>query len=151
MIDGGKRVFLSIKGSQVNPEGEDNTIDLITEGTLYKKGSAYYIEYEESVISGLEGTKTLIMVEDDRISLERTGAHESHFVFEKGRKFVNYYETPFGNLQMGIYPTKIDSKMDDKEGKLDLKYQLDISGKYAGSNELMVSYQENGPNGLFKS
>ncbi|HZJ82324.1 MAG TPA: DUF1934 domain-containing protein [Clostridia bacterium] len=151
MIGEGKKVILSIKGSQVNAEGEDNSIDLITEGILYKKDSAYYIEYEESAISGLEGTKTLIVVEEGRISLERTGAHESHFVFEKGRKYVNYYETPFGNLQMGIYPTKIDSKMNETQGKLDLKYQLDISGKYAGSNELMVSYEENGPSGFFKS
>ncbi|HZJ58361.1 MAG TPA: DUF1934 domain-containing protein [Clostridia bacterium] len=149
-MGGGKKVILSIRGNQVNPDGEDNRIELITEGRLYKKGDAYYIEYEESAISGLEGTKTLIMVEDRRISLERTGAHESRFVFEKGRKYINYYETPFGNLEMGIFPTRIDSNMDENQGKLDVKYELDISGKYAGSNELMVSYQENGPQGLFK-
>lgn len=147
----GKKVILSIKGNQVNPEGQDNKIELITEGRLYKKDNAYYIEYEESVISGMEGTKTMIVVEDQRIFLERTGSHESRFVFEKGRKYVNYYETPFGNLEMGIFPTKIDSSMDENQGKLDLKYELDISGKYAGSNELMVSYQENGPQGLFES
>ena len=73
-MDGGKKGILSIRGNQVNPDGEDNRIELITEGRLYKKGNAYYIEYEESAISGLEGTKTLIMVEDRRISLERTGA-----------------------------------------------------------------------------
>lgn len=150
-MDGGKKVILSIRGNQVNPDGEDNRIELITEGRLYKKGNAYYIEYEESAISGLEGTKTLIMVEDRRIFLERTGAHESRFVFEKGRKYVNYYETPFGSLEMGIFPTRIDSDMDESQGKLGVKYELDISGKYAGSNELMVSYQENGPQGLFKS
>lgn len=145
----GKKVILSIMGNQVSPEGEDKKIELITEGRLYKKDDVYYIEYEESSISGLEGTKTSIMVEDHRISLERTGAHESRFVFEKGRKYVNYYETPFGNLEMGVFPTRIDSTMDEDKGKLDVKYQLDISGKYAGSNELKVIYQENGLQGLF--
>ncbi|NLJ41584.1 MAG: DUF1934 domain-containing protein [Clostridiales bacterium] len=147
----GKKVILTIRGNQVNPHGEDHKIELITEGLLYRKGSAYFIEYEESIISGMEGTKTLITVEDQRIYLERTGSHESQFVFEKGRKYVNYYETPFGNLEMGIFPTKIDSVLDEKEGKLDLKYELNISGKYAGSNELKVSYQEEGPQGFFES
>ncbi|MFY9176559.1 MAG: DUF1934 domain-containing protein [Caldicoprobacterales bacterium] len=146
----GKKVILSIKGTQVNPMGEDNKIELITEGRLYKKDNAYYIEYEESTISGLEDTKTLLVVEDNRVSLERTGAHESRFVFEKGRKYVSYYETPFGSLEMGVFPTKIDFNMDETQGKVDLKYQLDISGRYAGLNELMVSYQEDAPQGLFK-
>lgn len=150
-MDECKKVILSIKGSQINPEGQDNKIELITEGFLCKKNGTYYIEYEETILSGLEGTKTLIVVDNKRVSLERTGTHESCFVFEKGRKFVNYYETPFGNLEMGVFPTRIDSVMDDNEGKLDVKYELDISGRYAGSSELTISYQENGPKGLFKS
>ncbi|NLI60499.1 MAG: DUF1934 domain-containing protein [Clostridiales bacterium] len=150
-MDKGKKVILSIRGNQVDPEGKDNRIELITEGRLYKKGNVYQIEYEESAVSGMENTKTLIVVDEERIFLERTGAHESYYVFEKGRKYVNYYETPFGNLEMGIFPTRIDSSMDENQGKLDLKYQLDISGRYAGFNELMVSYQENAPQGLFES
>lgn len=150
-MDEGKRVILSIRGNQVNPEGEDKKIELITEGLLYKKGNSYHIEYEESVLSDMEGTKTVIIVEDKRVSLERTGAQESHFIFEKGKKYVNYYETPFGSLEMGIFPTRIDSAMDENQGKLDLKYQLDIAGKYAGFNELMVSYGDGGFEELFKS
>lgn len=147
----GKKVILSIKGTQVNPMGEDNKIELITEGRLYKKDDVYYIEYEESTVSGLEGTKTLLVIGDNRVFLERTGAHESRFVFEKGRKYVSYYETPFGSLEMGVFPTRIDYDVDETKGKVDLKYQLDISGKYAGLNELMVCYQEDGPQSLFKS
>ena len=147
----GKKVILSIKGTQVNPMGEDNKIELITEGRLYKKDDVYYVEYEESTISGLEGTKTLLIVGDNRVFLERTGAHESRFVFEKGRKYVSYYETPFGSLEMGVFPTRIDYDVDETKGKVDLKYQLDISGKYAGLNELMVCYQEDGPQRFFKS
>lgn len=147
----GKKVILSIKGNQIKPHGEDSKIELITEGILYKKDDVYYIEYEESIISGLEGSKTIIMVEDRRVFLERTGSSESRFILEKGRKYVNYYETPFGKMEMGVFPTRVDSIMDENQGKLDVKYELDVSGIYAGSNELMVTYQENGSHNLFKS
>lgn len=135
-----KKVILSITGNQGGIPGLDGTIELITEARLYKKGDTYYIEYEESELSGSKGTRTIITVDGDRVFLERQGAHQSQFVFEKGTKFINYYNTPFGNLEMGVYPVKVDFFFNENEGKLDLKYQLDIGGKFAGSNELQVSY-----------
>ena len=126
-MDKGKKVILSITGNQTNEFGEDNKIELITEGLLYKKGDDFCIEYEESDLSGLEGTRTTIRVEDKRIYLERTGAHESRYVFEKGKKYINYSETPIGNIEMGIYPTVINSDMQDDSGSLGIKYQLDFS------------------------
>lgn len=136
-----KHVMLSIKGLQQGIEGEGSEVELITEGRLFKRGDTYYIEYEETILSGLEGTKTLIVVEDQRISLERTGSHESHFVFEEGRKYINYYETPIGEFEMGIFSTQVDSFMDEFEGKFDLKYQLDIAGRFTSSNHLSISYK----------
>jgi len=137
-----KKIFLSISGIQRSPDGQNNNIELITEGRLYKKGNCTYIEYEESEISGMEGVKTLIVIDGERVSLERSGSFQTQFVFEKGKKFVNFYSTPFGSLEMAVYPIKVDSDIRDNEGKLDLKYQLDIGGKYASSNELLVNYTD---------
>ena len=40
------------KGSHRSVDGENKTVELITEGRLYEKDGAYHIEYEESEISG---------------------------------------------------------------------------------------------------
>lgn len=138
-----KKVIVSIKGNQKMPNGEDNKIELITEGRLYKKGNSYYLEYEETILSGMNDTKTLIAVEDDKVSLERIGSYSSQFIFEKGKRFINCYKTPFGELQMGVFPLKVDLNMSDTNGNLNLKYELDVAGKYMSLNELSLTYYEN--------
>ncbi len=137
-----KKVIVSIKGNQKMPNGEDNKIEMVTEGRLYKKGDFYYLEYEETILSGMKDTKTLIAVEDKKVSLERIGSYSSQFIFEKGKRFVNCYRTPFGELQMGVFPLKVDFNMEDTKGKLDLKYELDVAGKYLSLNELSLTYYE---------
>lgn len=138
-----KKVIVSIKGNQRLASGEDNKIELVTEGRLYKKGNSYYLEYEETILSGMSDTKTLIAVEDKRVSLERIGSYSSQFVFEKGKRFINCYKTPFGELQMGVFPLQVDLNMDDTKGNLNLKYELDVAGKYMSLNELSLTYYEN--------
>jgi len=137
-----KKVILSIRGTQKGSDGEDHQIELITEGKFYEKDGVYFLEYEETELSGMAGTKTIIVVEMNRVSLVRQGTHHSHFVFEKGKKFINSYDTPFGSMEMGVYSTHVHSSFDENGGELDLQYQLDIGGSYASSNELFVSFKE---------
>lgn len=144
-----KKVILTITGSRRSLKGEDKTVELITVGRLYKENEIYCIEFEESLMTGLNGTKTIITVEQDRISLERCGLHQTHLVFEKGKKYINCFNTPFGIQKLGIYPIKINSDMDESQGRLNLKYQLDIGGRYTSSNELSVCYAENAK-GIFQ-
>jgi uncharacterized beta-barrel protein YwiB (DUF1934 family) len=142
-MDMDKKVILTITGSQRSPKEEDKTIELITVGRLYRENDTYCIEFEESLITGMGGTKTIITVEQDRVSLERCGLHHTHLIFEKGKKYINCFNTPFGIQELGIYPIKINSSMDESQGRLNLKYQLDIGGRYTSSNELSLCYTEN--------
>jgi uncharacterized beta-barrel protein YwiB (DUF1934 family) len=134
------KILLSIKGDHIGPEGNNNSIELITEGRLYKKDDAFCIEYEESEISGMEGTRTLISVHDGRILLERSGSCPSNLIFEKGIKYVNSYYTPVGILNISIYPTKVEHNLGEDQGELDLRYHLDIGGRYNSTNSLNLKY-----------
>lgn len=136
-----KDIILTIKGSHRNLEGEDRSIELVTQGRLYKKNDAYYIEYEESELSGMQGTKTQISIKDGSVMMERFGKYPSQLLFEKGKMYINSYETPYGSIQIEVYPTRVDHKIDDNEGKLDLEYQLGIDGRYVSSNELLLFYR----------
>ena len=136
-----KRVWLTIKGSHRNTEGESSSMELITEGCLIQKDGVFHIEYEESEISGKEGTKTRISIEDNSVSMQRSGTTTSQFFFEQGKKYSDSFVTPFGAFQMDVYPTRVKHTLGEKEGSLNLKYQLDIDGKSTGTNELTLSYK----------
>lgn len=136
-----KKILLTIKGSHIGVDGEQTSIELITEGRLFKKDGIVYIEYEESEISGKEGTKTIISIEDNTVSMERSGTSFSHMFFEPGKSYINNLITPFGAMQMEIYPTRVKYELNEQGGRLDLKYQMAIDGRTAGTNELIFHYK----------
>ncbi|HHT65377.1 MAG: DUF1934 domain-containing protein [Caldicoprobacterales bacterium] len=136
-----KKILLTIIGSHRGVDGENSTIELITEGRLFRKDGIYYIEYEESEISGKRGTKTLISIDDNMISMERSGTSTSQLFFERGKCYINNFITPFGAMQMEIYPTRVKYDLNDEEGRLDLKYQMAIDGRTAGTNEITFLYK----------
>lgn len=134
-----KKVLLSIIGTQTNPDGQDQCIELMTEGSFSRRNDDYIVEFDESETIGEGQTHTRITMEKDCVSLEREGVQTAHFEFRHGIRCVNNYQTPFGNLEMGVFPTHIDVKVGDHGGELDLEYQLDIGGKYASLNQLYVN------------
>jgi uncharacterized beta-barrel protein YwiB (DUF1934 family) len=136
-----KKILLTIEGSHKDENGENIKVQLITEGRLFQENGVYHIEYEESEISGIEGTTARISINDNAVSFERTGTSYSSLLFESGKKYAKSLLTPYGAVQMEIYPTQIEHALGDTEGKLNLKYQIAIDGKSTGANELTFSYK----------
>ena len=88
-------VIISIKGKQSYEDAEDETIELVTEGRLEEDGSdGFTLSYQESELTGLEGTLTTFQIEKDRITLMRVGEVNSQMVFEEGRRHLSMYNTP---------------------------------------------------------
>ena len=53
------KAIINIRTTQVDINTkQDEVIELITEGKFYKKSDAYYLVYDESEISGMQGTTT---------------------------------------------------------------------------------------------
>ena len=69
-----KNVIISIKGVQRLEDAEPDTMELVTEGRLEQDGNSYTLSYQESELTGLEGTLTTCQVEPERVTLLRVGS-----------------------------------------------------------------------------
>ena len=59
------KAIINIRTTQVDINTkQDEVIELITEGKFYKKSDAYYLVYDESEISGMQGTTTTLKIKD---------------------------------------------------------------------------------------
>ena len=135
-----KEVTLTIKGSQKGIEGEENNIEMITEGKFYKKNGAYYLVYDESEISGMEGSTTTLKIEDNKVFMKRFGNNISKLTFEKGKKHKSMYQTLYGEMAIEVVTSKVDINIGETgKGNIDLDYRLDISGSIQSSNKLSIS------------
>ncbi len=138
-----KEIMIKVLGRQKNIEGEENIIELTTEGTIYTKNDNMYIVYKESEISGMEGTTTSLKIEDDRkITMKRYGQTTSSLVFEKDKSNKSDYSTAYGNFEIEIMTSFLNVyiKEEKRKSKIEIKYHLVIPGFTESENWLMVTF-----------
>ena len=100
-----KDVIISIKGTQKYENADPDVIELVTEGRLEREGSSYTLSYQESELTGLEGTLTTFQIEPERVTLLRVGEYNSQMVFQEGRRHMAMYNTPLrSHDRRGEYP-----------------------------------------------
>lgn len=126
-----KEVFLQIKGNKIDKTGQNESCELIAGGIYYfdKESNEYVIEYDETELSGMEGTKTKIIADRSKVQLVRDGSFNSHFVLEKGKKFIGKYNTPYGAIALEITPTDVDCDLNENGGLLSFRYLLQLGGE----------------------
>ena len=139
-------VIISIRGKQSFEAQEDDTIELVTEGCLEQDGSdGFTLSYQESELTGLEGTLTTFQIEKDRITLMRVGEVNSQMVFEEGRRHLSMYDTPYGALSIGVNTRKMRADLNDRGGSIEIDYAIEIDHALAGQNLFQISVREKGP------
>lgn len=138
-------VIISIKGVQSYPDTQSETIELVTEGRLEADGDAgYTLSYQESELTGLEGTLTTFQIEQGRITLMRVGEYNSQMVFEEGRRHLSMYNTPYGALSIGVNTQKRRSAIAAAGGEIEISYALEIDHAVAGENLFQIKVREKG-------
>lgn len=138
-----KSVILSIRGQQTSDNNNPDVIELVTEGTLIgHEGGKYTVCYQESELTGLEGTQTTIQVEGNSVSILREGQVNSQMVFEEGRRHLTMYNTPYGALTMGVNTRKMKVALDETGGEIEIDYALEIDHAVAGENLFCISIRE---------
>ena len=141
-----KSVIISIKGKQSIEGAEDEVIELVTEGLLAKDGEEEYtLSYQESELTGLEGTLTTFQIEQGRITLMRIGEVNSQMVFEQGRRHLSMYDTPYGALSIGVSTRRMNYRMGDHGGDIEIDYAIEIDHAVAGQNLFQINVREKGP------
>ena len=66
-----ENVIISIKGSQLYEGQDPDVTELVTAGTLRREQEGYTIAYQETELTGLEGTTTKLRIEGPRVTLLR--------------------------------------------------------------------------------
>lgn len=134
-----KQVILSIRGQQTFENMEPEVTELVTEGTLHMDGSSNVtLTYQESELTGLEGTQTTIQVEPESVTILREGEVNSQMVFQEGRRHLSLYNTPYGALTMGVNTRKMKVDLDETGGSIEIDYAIEIDHAVAGQNLFQI-------------
>ena len=137
-----KDVVISIKGMQKYEGNDPDTVELVTAGRLTKDKAGYTLSYQESEITGLEGTLTTIQVEGEQVTLMRMGEFNSQMVFQEGRRHLSMYNTPYGAMSVGVNTRHLLADLSDKGGDIEIDYAIEIDHAIAGRSVFQIKVRE---------
>ncbi len=121
-------VLVSVKGLQLtDPDSKSEPIEVITVGEYYYRNGHHYVRYEE-MMEGFEGsTSNLIKADQERMEVQRKGATNVHMVFDKDKKNLTYYQTPYGGMEMAISASRIHCTESEKKIDIHVDYALEMN------------------------
>lgn len=135
-------VIISVEGTQRFIGEPKQTVQIVTEGLMKTEGDTVYLSYEESEVTGMEGTTTTFAVEKDHVTLTRTGSVESEMIFEKGKKNVSLYNMGFGALTIGVKARRLKNELGPDGGRLEISYGIEIEEQAQGLNSFVIDVRK---------
>ena len=130
--------LITIKGT-MEQDGERESVELMTRGKFVRRGSSYFIAYEETEATGYAGCTTTVKATADarEVVMTRFGKVPSQLVIEKGVRHICHYETGFGSVSLGVAADVIELDLTDAGGRLQFSYTLDSGGENFISRNLV--------------
>ena len=134
-----KDVLLSISGLHYDVSGnaddyEDNEenepIEMITPAAYYLKNGKHYVLYDELVegVPGVIKNKVRITGEE-KLEIIKSGLTNTHMIFEKDKIHMTEYETPYGELMMGVHTKEMRVDVQESLIEVRVNYALDINSE----------------------
>ena len=127
-------VMLSIRGEQYFDGIDPDATELMTEGTMTLTENGMVLAYEETALTGMEGTTTSFQIQGPQVILTRSGTVNSQMVFEEGRQHTSLYETPFGELSVDIQTSVLKHNLTERGGLMEIKYSIAVEHTVTGRN-----------------
>ena len=133
-----KEVLVTIRGMQFTKqeEGDLEPIEVIMAGD-----NKHYVIYDE-VIEGFDGTtRNIIKLQEDCVDIIKKGVANVHMTFEKNKKNVTCYDTPYGSLMLGINAKNIDIHEEEDDIQVKVEYALELNYEHLANCNIRMAIQ----------
>ena len=140
-----KDILVKISGMQFTADNEDpnepEPVEIIAPGEYYFKNGKHCIIYDEFMEGFDSVTKNVLKLKNDSLEITKRGSSNVHMIFEKDKKNLTCYTTPFGNLMMGIDARRILIEESEEEIYAQVEYALDINYEHLADCTIQLRVQ----------
>lgn len=137
-----KDVVISIRSLHGYGGEDEDAIDFTTDGLYTFDGETACLTYLESEVTGLEGTRTSVMVLPDKVVVDRDGGVMSRMIFREGEKNSFLYDTPVGSATLNMNTRGIHHRFDEHGGNMEIDYVLDMDHAFVSRNLFRMTVTE---------
>lgn len=142
-----EKVLVKIKGlqmvSQVQEEDGEEPIEIINIGRYNVVGDKEYVRYEEVVEGENKKCSNLIKISDSTVEITKRGAVTAHLSFVAGEKTMTCYDTPFGNIYLGIFTRELDIFRSEDGINITIDYALELNYEHVSDCKVEMEITSN--------
>lgn len=138
-----KEIILFVRGEQTYDGVSPEVTELATEGVMtIREDGEMVLTYQESEITGMEGTTTRFTIRGGTVVLERAGLIISRMEFKQGERSSSFYETPWGTMEVDIVTTKLAHRFTERGGVMEIAFTIAVNHQVTGENRFKVRVKE---------
>lgn len=144
-----KEVLLTISGlhyDSVPDEDENEPIEVITPATYYLKNGKHYVIYDE-MVEGMPGTiqNKIRIAGNNLLEIKKSGLANTKMIFERDKINMTQYETPYGELLIGIFTKNMQVDVTERNIDVRVNYELDINSEKVANCDIKMNIRANAP------
>ena len=133
------RIFSMIK----DDSGESQTTEQMYTGTMTERSGKYYVMYHEDAQSGLEGTKTTLKWDQNRVIIMRSGTVDHRQEFLQDYKDKSVYRTPYMEIPLLTHTSYLYTYFRKGKWHLEIEYTLYHGDTPYGEMKLLIEIEGN--------
>ena len=138
-----KEIILFVRGEQTYDGVSPEVTELATEGVMtIREDGEMVLTYQESEITGMEGTTTRFTIRGGTVVLERAGLIVSRMEFKQGERSSSFSETPWGTMEVDIVTTKLAHRFTERGGVMEIAFTIAVNHQVTGENRFKVRVKE---------
>ena len=122
----------------------EGLIEMFSEGELYVTDDRVIIAYDESEITGMEGSHTQVRFERSNhglVTIMRHGSVNTILVFEEGKRHICTYQTPYMPFEICVFTKSVSNTLLEN-GVIELDYIVEIRGAQAERTQFKIEIFE---------
>ena len=139
-----KDVWISFHSVNSYDDEEPDSLEFSTDGQYLFEDNVGCLSYQESEVTGLEGTRTSVTILPDQVVVDRDGMVKSRMIFKEGLKSSFLYSTPFGQATMGVDTRRIRQSVNENGGEVEIDYVVDMEHAVVARNKFSITIRELG-------
>ena len=121
---------------------DKDAVETAQTAQYFKRNDSHYLLYEEDM-EGFDGIcKSRIKFRDNLLELTRQGAVEMHMIFEENKRHVVPYNTPYGQLMLGIETRRVQVEEQEDQICVTVEYILKKKRKHFSESSLKLHIRE---------
>ncbi len=129
-------VLVSIHSSARREDGSEEPISLMTSGTLEVDDVKAIVTYQETLDESMPPQTVMVTAEDDSVLMQRLGDYATQLSFRRGQRYEGLYQTPFGEMDVAVFCSRLSYDLTEDGGDIHLMYQMDMNGTFAAMHQM---------------